>query len=129
VNKGHLNQYEKTDATMEDKLSLGELIAVLGGKALPDGFHDASLPKLHPKVSGNFEFWVDIEKLRLDLKAGDAIQLKTLGDSVFVDSIQKQDLRGTSSDSQLGDSLSAKIAAAKANEVNDKEDDNDADWD
>lgn len=44
-------------------------------------------------MAGHFEFWADMEKVQhmwKDLKAGDPVRIRTLGDSIFIDSIGRQ---------------------------------------
>lgn len=43
---------EKIDATLVDKLNNNQLANLVGGgnNAVPDGFHNAGLAKVHPRV-------------------------------------------------------------------------------
>eukprot|EP00026_Physarum_polycephalum_P015558 Phypoly_transcript_16271.p2 GENE.Phypoly_transcript_16271~~Phypoly_transcript_16271.p2 ORF type:complete len:109 (+),score=37.56 Phypoly_transcript_16271:477-803(+) len=105
-----------------------------GGSALPAGFHDAGLAKLHPKVAGNFEFWADMEKFShmwKDLKVGDAVRVRTLGNSIFVDSLAKQDALGVphfTGDPKLGAAWTDKIMNA-SEKADAKEEEDNGEWD
>jgi len=77
----------KNDAS-PNKISHDQLMQTIGanGKPIPDEFVDTNqLPKLHPKAAGRFEFWGDPNKLKtLNLQIGDEVEVKTEGDSVFL---------------------------------------------
>eukprot|EP01111_Echinosteliopsis_oligospora_P003086 TRINITY_DN1496_c1_g1_i3.p2 TRINITY_DN1496_c1_g1~~TRINITY_DN1496_c1_g1_i3.p2 ORF type:complete len:224 (-),score=82.21 TRINITY_DN1496_c1_g1_i3:69-740(-) len=136
VGKGHLNHFEKVDASLVEQVNNDELAKSIGkGSALPDGFHNPGRDKLHPKVPGHFEFWADMEKfssLWKDLKVGEAVRIRTIGDSVFVDSLAKQDSLGVphfTGDPKLGMAWTDKIVSAHSSvETTTAEDDDDDEW-
>eukprot|EP01112_Ceratiomyxa_fruticulosa_P013623 TRINITY_DN3838_c0_g1_i3.p2 TRINITY_DN3838_c0_g1~~TRINITY_DN3838_c0_g1_i3.p2 ORF type:complete len:224 (-),score=36.73 TRINITY_DN3838_c0_g1_i3:64-735(-) len=137
VNKGHyLNQYERVDSKFVEKLSSDELLQLLpGGVAMPPKFSDSSLPKLHPIVPNHFEFWADSAQYKhMDLKAGDAVRIKTLGNSVFVDTLGRMGashLPVMGGDQKLGQSWTTKImhSAEKEKEPEASEERDESEWD
>eukprot|EP01090_Pellita_catalonica_P009969 TRINITY_DN211_c0_g2_i1.p1 TRINITY_DN211_c0_g2~~TRINITY_DN211_c0_g2_i1.p1 ORF type:complete len:226 (+),score=45.83 TRINITY_DN211_c0_g2_i1:40-717(+) len=68
-------------------LTIDQLATKIGGGngALPKGFLDEQIKKLHPHVKNNFEFYVDsaLPKAK-DLAKGHELRLLTHGESVFV---------------------------------------------
>ncbi|GAM26317.1 hypothetical protein SAMD00019534_094920 [Acytostelium subglobosum LB1] len=142
INKGFLNKFDRVEAKLVEKVDHQGLAAAIGsgtGKALPIGFHDDSLQSLHPIKPGHFEFWLDAEKnLHKDLKVGDEIRIKTIGNSVFAESIIKMDglqISNFSGDTQLLNSWSNNLT--RRGDIDDDEpvkkptpqdDDDEQDW-
>jgi len=136
--KGHLNHYDKFDWTLVSQVAPDELVNVLGsgGKPVPEDFIAAPLyEKLHPSVPHHFEFWADMQRYsHLDLKPGDVLRIRTLGDSIIVDSLVKKDAVGIplfSSDPRLGNQWTQKIMAQQETPQSaaNADDDNDDEWD
>ncbi|EFA80370.1 hypothetical protein PPL_07204 [Heterostelium album PN500] len=138
ISKGYLNKFDRVEAKLVEKVEHGALAAAIGsptGKALPIGFHDDSLPSLHPAVKGHFEFWLDAEKnAHKDIKVGDEVRIKTIGNSVIAESIIKMDtfqISNFSGDTQLLNAWSNNLTRRgdmDDDEPKKKDDDDDQDW-
>eukprot|EP01132_Coremiostelium_polycephalum_P004332 gene4332-5422_t len=115
ISKGYLNKFDRIQSSIVDKVDSNALLQAIGseGKALPRGFHDDALPYLHPSKPNYFEFWADAEKFsHKDTKPGDEVRIKTIGNSIFIESLVKMDINQISNfsgDSQLGDSWTTNI--------------------
>ncbi|EGG19525.1 hypothetical protein DFA_00103 [Cavenderia fasciculata] len=116
IAKGYLNKFERVQSQLVEKVDSNALAKAVGsptGKALPIGFHDDSLPSLHPSTPNIFEFWADAEKFsHKDTKVGDEIRIKTIGNSIFLESVVKMDsqqISNFSGDQQLGSSWTNQI--------------------
>jgi len=84
----------KTETNSPNKLTHDQLMKVVGrnsGTAVPEKLLDAELlAKLHPKVKGRFELWVDPDRAKsLNLKAGDELLFRTHGDSIFLAQVER----------------------------------------
>eukprot|EP01120_Amphizonella_sp_Union-15-10_P011854 TRINITY_DN5148_c0_g1_i1.p1 TRINITY_DN5148_c0_g1~~TRINITY_DN5148_c0_g1_i1.p1 ORF type:complete len:223 (+),score=35.06 TRINITY_DN5148_c0_g1_i1:96-764(+) len=93
--KGYLS-YEKKDARSTANVTNQELCDILGKKSggpIPKNLSKPDvLNHLHPKQIGVFEFWLESSQWpSLDLALGQAVRLRTLGDSVLVETITKID--------------------------------------
>ncbi|EGC38910.1 hypothetical protein DICPUDRAFT_148371 [Dictyostelium purpureum] len=114
ITKGYLNKFDRVQATIVDKVDCDQICAAIAnGKPLPENFHDEAIPSLHPKKKNHLEFWADVDKFSHKIfKQGDEIRIKTMGNSIFVESIVKMDqnnMANLAGDSQLGDSFSKNI--------------------
>jgi len=86
--------WKKTEAHDEFKIGHDQLARFLSGgnSALPRGYCDQQAEALHPRVAGRFEFWSEPNLIKaIDIKEGAKVSLRTLGNSVFVETIAKKE--------------------------------------
>eukprot|EP01104_Vermistella_antarctica_P002692 TRINITY_DN12909_c0_g1_i1.p1 TRINITY_DN12909_c0_g1~~TRINITY_DN12909_c0_g1_i1.p1 ORF type:complete len:229 (-),score=53.77 TRINITY_DN12909_c0_g1_i1:57-743(-) len=116
VGKGYLNKYDEKEVVDPHRVGNDALLAVGGGAhAIPDGLFDAGRSKLHPAVSGRFEFWCLPDTVKhIKLTLGEVVKLKTRGDTIFVFSIAPKTIRASNyaGEDVLGN-WTDKIAAGK----------------
>jgi hypothetical protein len=63
--------------TITLRVTSDQMLAHLGGSALPAHFYDAGLRNLHPTVANRFEFWGESSLMRAnDYKVGDRVRLR-----------------------------------------------------
>eukprot|EP01133_Synstelium_polycarpum_P006520 gene6520-7550_t len=140
ISKGYLNKFDRVQANLVEKFDSNGLAKAIGGstgKAIPMGFHDDSLPSLHPARQNYFEFWLDAEKnSHKDLKVGDELRVKTMGNSIFAESMIKMDshqISNMAGDTQVlsawqKNMLTRADAQEEAEPSKESEEDDDADW-
>jgi len=72
-------------------LSFDALAGKLGGgsgTALPNNLLDERRAQLHPRVKGNFEFWLDSNSAKAkEIVAGHSVRILTIGESIFIDDV------------------------------------------
>eukprot|EP01120_Amphizonella_sp_Union-15-10_P011855 TRINITY_DN5148_c0_g1_i2.p1 TRINITY_DN5148_c0_g1~~TRINITY_DN5148_c0_g1_i2.p1 ORF type:complete len:147 (+),score=22.24 TRINITY_DN5148_c0_g1_i2:325-765(+) len=91
-----ISHTKKKDARSTANVTNQELCDILGKKSggpIPKNLSKPDvLNHLHPKQIGVFEFWLESSQWpSLDLALGQAVRLRTLGDSVLVETITKID--------------------------------------
>ncbi|KAM9994768.1 hypothetical protein ACTFIY_000959 [Dictyostelium cf. discoideum] len=141
ITKGYLNKFDRVQATLVDKINADQLsIAISDGNknsSLPSNFHDDAIKNLHPNKKNYFEFWADVDKFSHKIfKSGDEVRIKTIGDSIFVDSVVKMDsnnIANFSGDSNLGDSFASNIMKRydqieSNNQQQEEEEEDDDEW-
>jgi len=116
--KGYLS-FDHKQAQSLASISTQEFCNILGqnsGGPTPKGWVKADiLNKLHPKQASVFEFWVDVSDFHnKDINIGSDVRLKTIGDSILVESITKigqitSTLKNFSGSDSVGESWTSKI--------------------
>ncbi|KAF2071269.1 hypothetical protein CYY_007406 [Polysphondylium violaceum] len=113
--KGYLNNFDRVQANIVDKVDINAYCKAISGAdiPIPRGFHDDALVNLHPRSQNSIELWADAEKFsHKDYKKGDGVRFKTIGNSIFVESIVKMDSNQISNfagDAQLGQAWTSNI--------------------
>lgn len=84
----------KRNINCPNKLTHDQLSALVGASSpsaqLPKLLDSQQLAKLHPKVPGHFEFWVDDSVIRASkLSVGDEIRVKTAGNTILLTQAQQ----------------------------------------
>ncbi|KYQ93087.1 hypothetical protein DLAC_05709 [Tieghemostelium lacteum] len=135
ISKGYLNKFDRIQSTPVDKLDCNQMANLIAnGNALPHDFHDDVLKNLHPHVPNTFEFWLDMEKFNhKDIKAGDEVRIKTIGNSVIVQEYVRMDqsqISNFSGDKDLGTNFVKNINKFKDSDENNEpqQDDDDDEW-
>lgn len=113
--KGFLHNFNSTDAHAVNTQTVEAMVGYLQKMSSVGIVSAEVVKKLHPKARNNIEVWGD-QSLFLDLEinVGGTIRVKTIGDSVVIDSMivvdQGSEKKLSAGGSQLGDSWTAKIA-------------------
>lgn len=117
--KGFLHNFNSTDAHALNTQTVENVVAHIQKMSSVGIVSSEVVNKLHPKTRNNIEVWGD-QALFLDLEIdeGSIIRLKTIGDSVIIDTMTVVDQGSakklSAGGSQLGDSWTTKIAMVEA---------------
>eukprot|EP01117_Protostelium_nocturnum_P015867 TRINITY_DN618_c0_g3_i1.p1 TRINITY_DN618_c0_g3~~TRINITY_DN618_c0_g3_i1.p1 ORF type:complete len:225 (-),score=94.05 TRINITY_DN618_c0_g3_i1:102-776(-) len=97
---GFLNIYDHKEAEDPAAVSSDELYE------LTKRYYDENKDELHPRQLNRFEFWgPSMEMKSKELKKGDRIQLKTKGDSIFIESCVTDSTKQVKSQSYSGEEV------------------------
>jgi hypothetical protein len=115
--KGYLHHFNSSDAHAVNTEKVETLIGYLQKMSSVGLVSNDIVTKLHPKARHNIELWGDQANfLDLEFDEGDIIRVKTIGDSVIIDSMlvvnQGSTKTFSAGGSGLGESWTSKIAKA-----------------
>lgn len=113
--KGYLHNFNSTNAHAVNTQTIDAVVGHLQKMSSVGLVSNEIVAKLHPKTRNNIEVWGEQNNfLDLEFEEGSIIRLKTIGDSVIIDTMtvvdQGSEKKMSAGGSQLGDQWTDKIS-------------------